>query len=76
MVELGKLHERDALCLKKKPESMIGKLIGKDDVGKYYVVGKDDFSSRIVTQEEFQHIPLAEIGGWWEISEFDITFTK
>lgn len=73
MSELGTLQQRDMLRLNIKPEELRIERITKDDVGKFYVVGPKGPPFRIVTREEFQYIPLAEISGWWDISEFDIT---
>ncbi len=73
MSELGTLHQRDVLRLNRKPEDLRIERITKDDVGKFYVIGPKGRPTGLVTREEFQRIPLAEISGWWEVDEFDIT---
>lgn len=49
-----------------------GTQILQTDVGKIFVMNKEETGGVLMTSEDLLNYPLAEIGGWRRIGEFDV----
>jgi hypothetical protein len=66
------LHARDKKRMILNHPLLKAAKVTKDDIGKVFVLDPERESGKIMTRSEFEQLPTSQIGGWIEISEFEV----